>query len=239
MSPAGNETDAWEELFHSGTPHFVRALTRRAWLHENGHPITPENHHQPLALLGDAWLGAVVTSQLLERFPGASRKQLTAMRSELVDRTALVGIAREHDLHRYIRAGRGERIQGQHVTDVSLAGHVEALIGAAFLEGGLEVVVRLIETLWKERWPTTLAGQRSSNHKGRLKKWVDANYPGHSAAYSAEPVAGHPPHDPRYQCELELPNGLFFIGDMFRNKADAEQDAARAALEVLMPEYEE
>ena len=123
-----------------------RALTHASYVNE--HPSASD--HEPLALLGDAALGLVVAEHLLAADPGAPVGVLTPRRAELVSGERLARLAVELDLGALVRFGRGEEQTGGRRRESILATTLEALLGAIYLEAGLEAVRRVLGrlTLW-------------------------------------------------------------------------------------------
>ena len=208
------------------------ALTRKAYLSELEHRDPhPRRHHERLEHLGDAWLGAVVTTRLFSMFPDAEEGDLSTGRTSLVDQSVLFEIAREQNLGAAIRAGRGEIKQGQHLTARALHAHLEAMIGAVYLGGGQDAVVRFVDHLWATRWPTSLTGVRQGDYKSELQRLISGRYRG------SEPNARYDLEDdepPLMRSLVSTPWGAMY-GEWKTNKKDAEQDAARVAL-LIVPE---
>src|SRR5436309_655508 len=123
-----------------------RALTHASYANEN----PPTSDHEPLALLGDAALGLVVAEHLFAADPGAPVGVLTPRRAELVSGERLARWAAELDLGALVRLGRGEEQTGGRRRESILATTLEALLGAIYLEAGLEGVRRVVGrlTLW-------------------------------------------------------------------------------------------
>ena len=125
-----------------------RHLLERVFTHAsyaNEHAPTPD--HEPLALLGDAALALVVAEHLLAADPGAPVGVLTPRRAELVSGERLARWAAELDLGTLVRLGRGEEQTGGRTRESILATTLEALLGAIYLEGGLEAVRRVVGRL--------------------------------------------------------------------------------------------
>jgi len=102
--------------------------------------------YQRLEFLGDAVLQLVITEYLFSHFQAEAEGQLTKLRSRLVSRDALRTHAAALDLGRYILMGRGEEASGGRERTSTLADAFEALIGALYLDGGLEVAKNFILT---------------------------------------------------------------------------------------------
>ena len=102
--------------------------------------------YQRLEFLGDAVLQLVITEYLFSNFQGEAEGQLTKLRSRLVSRDALRAHAAALDLGHYILMGRGEEASGGRERTSTLADAFEALIGALYLDGGLDVAKNFILT---------------------------------------------------------------------------------------------
>ncbi len=131
-------------------PHFLTALTHPSFAHESGEP-----DNQRLEFLGDSVLGLCTSEQLWTLFPDASEGQLTRMRAELVNAQSLAEWARTVNLVACMRVGRGARAGKEHEGTNVLSDAVEALVAAAYLDGGMSsaramvawvIAARLAET---------------------------------------------------------------------------------------------
>ena len=112
--------------FHSAAI-VEQALTHRSF----GSP-----HNERLEFLGDGVLGCVIAEELFARFPGLPEGKLTRLRASLVREESLAEIARGIDLARFLRLGDAALGQGVDVRSSILADALEALFGAAFVDGG-------------------------------------------------------------------------------------------------------
>ncbi len=121
----------------------VRALTHPSYAHE--HP--PSAHNEALAFLGDAVLGLAVAELLAARAPGDGAGPLTQRRAALVSAPSLAGWATRLDLPAELRLGRGEEQGGGRGKESILATAFEAVLGALYLDGGLEPAKALIARL--------------------------------------------------------------------------------------------
>lgn len=117
-----------------------RALTHPSYAHE--HPPRPDQ--EPLAFLGDAVLGLVVAELLMRRSPDEGVGSLTERRALLVSGRNLARWARALGLGGHVRLGRGEAQTGGREKDSILAATFEAVLGALYLDGGLEAARGLI-----------------------------------------------------------------------------------------------
>jgi len=120
-----------------------RALTHASYAHE--HP--PAADHGALAFLGDAALGLAVAEHLVAASPDAAAGQLTPARAELVSGERLARWAAALELGPLLRLGRGEEATGGRARESILAETLEALLGAVYLEAGLDAVRGIVARL--------------------------------------------------------------------------------------------
>ena len=121
-----------------------RALTHRSYAYEHGGLPTNER----LEFLGDAVLGLAVTDSLYRAHPDLAEGQLAKLRASVVNTRALAGVARELGLGRWLRLGRGEETTGGRDKNSILADTTEALLGAVYLDRGVEAALALVERLF-------------------------------------------------------------------------------------------
>jgi dsRNA-specific ribonuclease len=121
-----------------------RALTHRSYAYENANPPTNER----LEFLGDAVLGLVVTDALFRGYPDLPEGQLAKLRAAVVNQRALAGVARGLRLGDFVRLGRGEQGTGGRDKASILADTLEALIGAVYIECGLDEASALVHRLF-------------------------------------------------------------------------------------------
>jgi len=124
-------------------PHLEQALTHPSYANERRGVAD----NQRLEFLGDAVLGFCTSEILYQRFPVADEGTLTRIRALLVNADTLAGWARDNQLAEAIRLGRGADSGGLRESTNVLADTVEALIAAAYLDGGLEVARRVCEAI--------------------------------------------------------------------------------------------
>ena len=121
-----------------------RALTHRSYAYENGGLPTNER----LEFLGDSVLGVVVTDTLFRGYPNLPEGQLAKLRAAVVNMAALAEVARGLDLGAYVRLGRGEEGTGGRDKASILADTLEAVIGAVYIDCGLESASGLVHRLF-------------------------------------------------------------------------------------------
>ncbi|MPZ15971.1 MAG: ribonuclease III [Chloroflexi bacterium] len=208
------------------------ALTHRSVLNEQ--PESGLHDNERLEFLGDAVLGAVVGEQLYRMFPEAPEGSLTILRAELVQRLALAEWARRFDLGPSLLLGRGEEQRGGRERASLLASTFEAVIGAIHMDRGYDAVRRVVEPLVADALAGADAGRivppsRARDPKSELQYRIQAGT-GDLPTYRVVSMEG-PEHRPVFTVEVQA-GGNSAVG-VGRSKQDAEQDAARRALELL------
>src|SRR5579884_2717753 len=129
-------------------PHLlVDALTHRSYAYEFAGPGVVSNAR--LEFLGDAVLGLIASDLLFRAYPEADEGQLTNLRAALVRASTLGALARRLDVGPHLRLGRGEEATGGRERELLLARAVEALIGAVYLDAGLDSTRAVLEPLLK------------------------------------------------------------------------------------------
>lgn len=209
-----------------GLPHLEEALTHPSFANEQKPGRRADN--QRLEFLGDAVLGLLASELLMQRFPAAKEGELSLMRSLLVNTDALAAWARRIGLGAALRLGRGADAAGERERDNVLADAVEALVGAVFLDRGIEVARRLSAAIVGD--PLARLGASSAvgrDPKSELQEQVQAEG-GPSPRYRVVGVEG-PDHRRAFVVVVEVDGEILGEG-RGRSKKLAEQAAARAAI---------
>lgn len=207
------------------------ALTHRSWCAE--HPGSASNER--LEFLGDAVLGLVVTDHLYRTNPDLAEGQMAKARAQVVSAVALGEIAAEIGLGAGLSLGRGEERSGGRDKHSILADALEAVIGAVWLDGGLEAADACVMALVSHRLTLAAAGPGGSDFKTRLQE------------QAAHVVDG----TPQYRLSEEGPDHakvftatVLLAGEQWgagtgRSKKEAEQAAAADALARLAASEDE
>lgn len=209
-----------------------RALLETAFIHRSFRFETKdiEADNQRLEFLGDAVMGFVVAAHIFKTRQGADEGELTDLRSRVTSGRALAAIARGIALGQYIKLGRGEEQGGGRDRESVLADCLEAVIGAAFIDGGIRAVEKIYTTLF-----APLLGMRVEVHvenpKGALQEIAQHRY-GHAPSYRCVKEEG-PAHDRHYTVEVQV-EGVVMGTGTGRNRRLAEAAAALEAVERLM-----
>src|SRR3954469_11293340 len=123
------------------------ALTHTSWVNEAGDGGRTDNER--LEFLGDAVLALVVSDLLMRRLPDSAEGDLTRARAALVSEGGLARAAGALDLGRFLFVGRGEERTGGRARPSILADALEALMGAVYLDGGLDAVAAAVARLFQ------------------------------------------------------------------------------------------
>ena len=203
------------------------ALTHSSYANENrGRGECNER----LEFLGDSVLGMVVADALYRRFPELPEGRMTRLRAQLVCEESLHRVASELGLGEYVRLGRGEEHTGGRRRTSILADAVEAVIAAMYLDGGLETAKAFIERQILSALDGAGPVMRVEDCKTELQELVQKKS-GQSLSYELLSESG-PDHDKTFTSQVSL-NGRPVGSGSGRTKKEAEQAAARAALEAL------
>ena len=202
-----------------------QALTHRSYAYEHGGLPTNER----LEFLGDSVLGLVVTDALYVTHPGLAEGQLAKLRASVVSTRALASVARELGLGRWLRLGKGELATGGRDKPSILADTMEAVIGAVYLERGLEGAGRLVRTLFASRMAAAATGGASLDWKTALQELTAAAALG-VPEYVLEETG--PDHAKAFTARAVIA-GVVHGQGAGSTKKEAEQQAAELAWRVL------
>jgi ribonuclease-3 len=202
--PAGDWRPLADRLGHRfARPELlVRALTHPSAAHRRG---AGEDSYERLEFLGDRVLGLIVADLLLRRFPEENEGELALRHAGLVRRETLAKIAEELDLGSHVRLAKGEEAAGERGNPAIQADACEAVIGAVYLDGGLDAARDLVESLWTPLLEAVLVPPQDA--KTALQEWaqgrglplpdyreVGRSGPDHGPVFTVEvAVQGHPP----------------------------------------------
>jgi ribonuclease-3 len=203
------------------------ALTHRSFRFEN-EEISQDN--QRLEFLGDAALGFLTAVYVYQEFDERDEGFLTSLRSRATSGRTLASIAVGVDLGRHLKIGKGEKGSGGRRRPSNLADALEAITGAAFLDGGMKaaekvfkkLVIPLINSLSHDVW--------DGNPKGKLQEYAQRRWK-KGPHYRLVHKEG-PQHSALFTVQVVLPDGIEATGQG-KNKQNAEAQAAHAALEQL------
>lgn len=204
-----------------------QAFTHRSYLNE--HRGENLEHNERLEFLGDAVLELISTHFLFEKFPTHDEGELTAYRAALVNAVTCAEVANELNMNDYLLLSRGEAKDEGRARQVLLANAFEALVGAIYLDQGYDAAKKFIE---RHLFPKI-------DEIVKKKLWRDAKSAFQEKAQDAEGVTPHyeviketgPDHDKQFIVGVYIKEALTGQGQG-KSKQEAEQEAARAALEA-------
>jgi ribonuclease-3 len=207
--------------------HLAEALTHRSF--------GEGTNNEKLEFLGDAVLALAMADLLMAHFPEAREGDLSKMRASLVNAEVLARKARELDLGRWLRLGKGEDKSGGRDKPSILAAAYEALLGAVYLDGGYEPARTVVATHFATDVDEhATVGQR--DYKTQLQELTQRLYR-ETPSYALIEESG-PDHEKRFVSEITI-GGRPCGRGVGRSKKTAEQAAAMEALEALARDHPE
>lgn len=208
-----------------------QALTHRSYLNEN--PDVPLSDNERLEFLGDALLDFVVAEYLFTHFPDFQEGALTSLRAALVQERTLASFARSLGLGDYIRLGRGESTSAGRDRPPLLCATFEALVGAIYLDQGLEAAQRFVLAQILPAVDRIIQERLDKDAKSYLQEWSQGLWQ-LTPVYRTVAERG-PDHAKEFTVEVWIGHEVYGVGEG-RSKQSAEQAAARAALARLRAE---
>ena len=210
-----------------------RNLLCAAMIHSsyaNEHRGSGLSSNERLEFLGDAVLGLVTGEYLFRTHPDAPEGDLTRMRAALVCEESLHEVAQSLGLGEYLKLGRGEESGGGRSRPSILADATESVFAAVYLDGGMEAARALIHRVLLERGREQAVESRRRDYKTALQEVVQRKA-NQVLRYEMIGASG-PDHDKVFTCAVTLNDAVIGQGSG-RSKKEAEQSAARAALERM------
>ncbi|HID54306.1 MAG TPA: ribonuclease III [Anaerolineae bacterium] len=204
----------------------TRALTHRSYLNENPGMALEDNER--LEFLGDAVLDFVVAAYLYHRFPEMPEGDLTSLRAALVRTTMLARFARQLEIGRFLRLGYGEVENGGRERSPILCAAFEAVIGAIYLDQGVEPVETLVKRLASPALQQILADSSHKDAKSEFQVWAQAQF-NITPRYEVVSSTG-PDHAKIFTVQAVVGDTVWGEGDG-RSKQEAAQAAAAVALQ--------
>ena len=205
------------------------ALAHSSYANERWHNSLMSNER--LEFLGDSILGMMVAEYLYRTFPDRPEGELTRMRADMVCEQTLAAVAGRIDLGRHLLLGNGEEQGGGRTRNSILADAVESVIAASFLDGGMEAARQFIQKFILVEVPVKKL--HNVDYKTGLQELVQQKK-NQVLTYTLVGETGPDP-DKRFDVEVKLNGKVVGLGSG-SSKKRAEQDAARAAMELLFPE---
>ena len=187
----------------------------------------PRKNYERLEFLGDTVIDIIISRELMRDFPEGDEGLLTQRRAALVQKPYLASIGHLLDLMDYLMIEKSVNLEIEKIAEKQQANLFEALIGAIYLDGGIEPCRRLIlETVWTyrhEAWKTT-------NYKGKLIEYCHSKNV-ENPLFLVKDITG-PDHQRTFEIQVKIGSKRYSSG-MGTNKKTAEQLAAKLALEEM------
>lgn len=204
-----------------------RALTHRSYLNEHSDAL---EDNERLEFLGDAVLDFVVGAWLYNRYPEMPEGDLTRMRSALVYTEQLADFGRRIKLGNAMRLGRGEAQAGGRDRSALLCDTFEAIIGALYLDAGIDAILGFMSPLLDETSDEILVFRKIEDPKSLFQEWAQSE--GFSTPQYITRGAIGPDHSKLFEVDA-LVNGEVYGSGRGNSKQAAAKDAARNALLTL------
>jgi ribonuclease III len=201
-----------------------RALTHRSYLNEHTDAL---EDNERLEFLGDAVLDFIVGAWLYNRYPEMPEGDLTRMRSALVYTEQLAIFGRQINLGNAMRLGRGESQAGGRDRSALLCDTFEAVIGALYLDAGIDAVLTFVSPLLDIASDEVLALRKTEDPKSLFQEWAQSE--GYSAPQYMTRSAIGPDHSKLFEVDATV-GGKVFGNGSGNSKQLAAKAAARDAL---------
>lgn len=205
---------------------YERALTHRSFAFEQLEPLP---HNERLEFLGDAVLDLIVTDLIFRGRPQLAEGEMARLRAAVVNTQALAGLARRIGLGEHIMVGKGELASGGRDKASLLADTLEAVIGATYIDRGIDYTADALGAVFTELIEDAAASGRSYDPKTALQE-VAVRDRGGRPSYRV--ASSGPDHAKSFIAHVYVTDELLGVGSG-RSKKEAEQNAAREALERL------
>ena len=188
---------------------------------------SPRSNYERLEFLGDAVIDIIVSRELMREFPEGDEGLLTQRRASLVQKPFLAQIGQLLDLMDHLKIESSVDLEIEKIAEKQMANIFESLIGAMYLDGGIEPCRRLIlDTIWAhkdEAW-------KSTNYKGKLIEYCHSKEID-NPVFLIKDITG-PDHYKTFEIQVKIGSKIFASG-LGTNKKTAEQIAAQMALEEM------
>lgn len=204
----------------------IEALTHSSW--SNEHP--DDRCNERLEFIGDAVLGFIVADMLYRNFPCWDEGKLTSAKSYLVGKKYLSEVACKLNLNEYVRLGVGEKKQKEKLPLSIGVNALEALIGAVFIDGGIENAARVVQKIVSKQIENFVADGAPFDPKSRLQELCLCKF-GKLPYYRLVKQEG-PDHEKKFVYKVFLPDGKTAKGKG-TSKKEAQKNAAISILKLL------
>ncbi len=222
------ELEAILSYTFSRTQLLDKALTHRSFINENQTLDLKDNER--LEFLGDAVLDLCISDMLMREFPDYTEGQLSKIRASIVNETTLAEMARDFRLGEFLLLGKGEELSGGRTKSSILSNAFEAVIAAIYLDGGFDRTLGFIKNLFQPYMEKWMQSPIYKDYKTFLQEFSQNRFkvvPRYQLIHESGPD-----HDKIFHIKLTITDELTATG-IGKNKKDAEQQAAKKAIEEL------
>ncbi len=209
-----------------------QALVHSSYVNEN--PDLVSGHNERLEFLGDAVLDFIVADKLYRDFPDLAEGEMTKLRAALVRRDTLARVARAIGLGNFLYMGKGEETSGGRGKTPNLAGALESVIAAVYLDRGAKTAGDMVIRLLGGEWEKVTSQDTGTDYKSELQELAQSRFR-LMPSYHIVAESG-PDHDKTFTVEVIL-NAETLGRGMGKSKKLAETEAARAALKKLEQDF--
>jgi len=209
-----------------------QALVHSSYVNEN--PAYTTGHNERLEFLGDAVLDFIVADKLYREFSHLSEGEMTKLRAVMVRRDTLAHIARSIKLGDFLYMGKGEDASGGRNKTPNLAGALEAVIAAVYIDLGIDVAAEMVNGLLDEEWQKLTSRASDIDYKSKLQELTQSRYQS-TPEYRLVSESG-PDHSKIFKVEVII-NKKVLGTTTGKSKKLAETEAARLALQQLSSDF--
>lgn len=202
------------------------AFIHRSYINENRDIA---HHNERLEFLGDSVLGLLTAEYLYRHLPDSPEGDLSYLRSRLVEASSCVSFVQKMDIHKHLLLGKGERMNDGRGRESILADLFEAIIGAIYLDGGLDAAYRFLFDNFSQEIAGTLRTPLS-NWKALLQDYCQKKYQ-HPPVYQVLEESG-PDHSKKFVIAVMIDEKEYGRG-VGASKKEAQQSAAANAMEWI------
>ncbi|WP_299546518.1 ribonuclease III [uncultured Helicobacter sp.] len=187
-------------------------------------------HNERLEFLGDAVLDLIIGEFLYKKFPNSREGELSKMRASMVNEKAFAKVARHLNIGDYLFISNSEEQNNGRKKDSILSNAFEALIGAIYLESGLDVARNLVHNLLNAVHPNIDLNSLFYDHKTALQELTQAKF-GETPEYILLDSSG-PDHNKNFLMSVKI-QGKEFARANGKSKKEAQQTCAKIAIKAL------
>ncbi len=209
--------------------NIILAFSHSSYVNESKNKDTRSNER--LEFLGDAILNLVVSEYIYKKYPNMTEGEMTKSRAKIVCETSLERCANNIHIGKFLLLGKGEELSGGRIRTSILSDTFEAVIGAIFIDSGIDQAKNFIIKQMKDLIHDSVNGTLQFDYKTEFQEVVQRNSD-KKIAYEIIEESG-PDHNKLFALQLKVDDRVWGKGKG-RTKKEAEQNAAKVALEKML-----